>query len=272
MEKTKTRALTESAILVALSVILSFIKLADLPYGGSVTLASMLPIVIISYRHGVSWGLGSGLVYAAVEQLTGLSTLSWVTTWQSVLAVVLLDYIIAFAVSGLGGTFRNIIKNQAVALTAGSVLVCVLRYICHVITGATVWAGISIPTADALTYSLIYNATYMLPEMLIMAIIAFYLGSAIDFRSNEPVRMKRAESAKSKGGVGTLVSGLFIAAALIYDVAAVFSVIQGESGFDITQISEVDWISVIAVTAAAVIGAIIVSVATKRTPDNKKNA
>ena len=61
----------------------------------------------------------------------GLDSLQWVTTWQSILAVVLLDYIIAFMVTGLGGIFRHIIKNQATALSLGTLLVCVLRYICH---------------------------------------------------------------------------------------------------------------------------------------------
>ncbi len=259
MEKTKTRALTESAILIALAVILSFIKLVDLPYGGSVTLASMFPIVIISYRWGLAWGLGSGLVYAVVEQLTGLSTLSYVTTWQSVLAVVLLDYIIAFAVTGLGGAFRGVIKNQAAAITAGSVLVCVLRYICHVISGATVWAGISIPTAAAMSYSLIYNATYMLPEMIIMVIVSLYIGSMIDFRAAEPVRMKRAESKSSGSGLPAAISGLAVAVALGYDLLAIFAEIQnGETGeFDITLISNVDWVNLVVVTVAAVVIAVI---------------
>ncbi len=112
MKNTKTRALVESAILIALATILSLIKLVDLPYGGSITIASMFPIVILSYRFGLRWGCAAGLVYGIIQQLTGLSSLSYVTTWQSIVAVILLDYVIAYAVTGLGGIFRGRIKTS----------------------------------------------------------------------------------------------------------------------------------------------------------------
>ncbi|MCD8108268.1 MAG: energy-coupled thiamine transporter ThiT [Oscillospiraceae bacterium] len=249
----RIHAMVESAIMIALGVILSMIKLVDLPYGGSVTLASMFPIVVISYRWGLGWGMCSGLVFSVIELLTGLSTLSYVTTWQSVLAVVLLDYIIAYAVTGLGGILRKQIKNQSAALVLGVIIVCVLRYLCHVISGATVWAGISIPTAAALGYSIIYNATYMLPEMIIMIIVAAYLGSAVDFRAQVPTRMKRTENEPAKYGVLRIIGGLAAAAALIFDVSSVFAVLQNaDTGeFDITQIGSANWVAIIAVTVVA---------------------
>lgn len=263
MKNKKVLILVESAVLIAVATVLSMIKIVDLPYGGSVTIAAMLPIIIISYRHGLSWGMGAGIVFAAIQQLTGLKTLSYVTTWQSILAVVMLDYIVAYAVTGLGGIFRKSIKNQAAGLAAGSVFVCVLRYICHVISGATVWAGISIPTAAAMGYSIIYNATYMLPEMLVTAIAAFYIGSLIDFREQN---LTRVVSGTHKAGAGILsgIAGLLIAGGLIFDIAAVFSKLQdAESGeFAITQISAVNWPAVIGVSAgAAVLAAVLLAIA-----------
>ena len=53
--------LTESAVMIALATILSLFKLVDLPYGGSITLASMLPVLLIAYRYGTAWGLLTGL-------------------------------------------------------------------------------------------------------------------------------------------------------------------------------------------------------------------
>ena len=82
MKISRTRALVECAVLLAIATVLSLVKLVDLPYGGSVTVASMLPVVIISYRHGLGYGLLSGAVFGVIQQLLGLNTLSWVTTWQ----------------------------------------------------------------------------------------------------------------------------------------------------------------------------------------------
>ena len=171
-KQSKIYVLAECAILVALGTVLSLLKLVDLPYGGSVTVASMLPLLIISYRHGMVWGLGCGLVYGAIQQLLGLNTLSYFSTFGSILAVILLDYVVAFAVVGLGGMFRKAVRNESVALAGGALVTGLLRYLCHVISGATVWAGISIPTKAAIGYSLIYNATYMIPETLVLMLVA----------------------------------------------------------------------------------------------------
>lgn len=261
--KNKTiRALVESAVMIALATVLSRIEIVDLPYGGSVTIASMLPIAVIAYRHGLGWGFGAGLVHGVIQQLFGLNNLSYVTGWQSVLAVILLDYIVAFAVVGLAGIFRKAVKNQATALTLGCVLICVLRYICHVISGATVWAGLSIPTQAALGYSFIYNATYMLPETIILVVAALYIGSTVDFRAETPTRMRRETEARNTVWLAP-AAGLVVTAAVIYDVAAVFAHLQsGETGeFTITQITEVNWLSVIIVTAvAALIAAVLLAV------------
>ena len=248
-----TRALVESAILIAIGTMLSVIKIAELPYGGSVTVASMLPIVIISYRHGIGRGLVSGLIFGVIQQLLGLNTLSYVSTWQSILAVILLDYIVAFLVLGFGGVFRRAFKDQAPALVCGSLLVCLLRYACHVISGATVWAGLSIPTADALIYSFAYNATYMIPETVVLLIAAYYLGSTLDFRSDQPVRLARKE--KSPVTLFGISAGLILAAGVIFDVAAVFSKLQNaETGnWDTAGLHEVNWMLVGIVTAAAVV-------------------
>ncbi len=250
----KTRILVESAVMIALATVLSLIKPVDLPYGGSVTLASMFPIILISYRYGVGRGLAAGLVYGIIQQLLGINTLSYVSTPQSIIAVILLDYIVAFLVCGLGGMFRKTVKNQAAALTLGSIVVCILRYICHVISGATVWAGISIPTAAALGYSFIYNATYMLPETIVLVIVACYVGSVIDLSTPLPTRLQKGKTTVAYSLLGVL-SGVLAAAALICDVVAVFSKLQNaETGeFAITGFSSVNWTFVIIVTAAAAV-------------------
>lgn len=264
MSQNKTKSLVECAIMIALATVLSMIKLAELPYGGSITIASMLPIAIIAYRRGMGWGLGSAFVYGIVQQLLGLNSLSYVTTWQSVVAVILLDYIVAFTVIGFAGIFRNKIENQALGLTLGCVFVSILRYICHVISGATVWAGLSIPTQAALSYSFVYNATYMLPECIILAVTAAYIGSVIDFREEKLKRVAKGDTKASSPAI-SIVAGLVAAGAVIYDAVEVFSHLQNaETGeFDITGLAGANWTAFIAVTVSAVVVTVLLLIVNK---------
>ena len=263
------RRLVESAIMLAIATVLSFLKLVDLPYGGSITVASMLPIVIISYRHGVKWGLLTGLVFGIIQQLLGLNTLSYVTTWQSIVAVILLDYIIAFAAAGLGGAFRKT-TSQPLAVLLGGLLVGIVRYICHVISGATVWAGLSIPTEAALIYSFGYNATYMIPETIVLMVVGYYIASVLDFRKENVTRYTaRVESALP---FLRWIAGLIISAALVADTVLVFSRLQNaDSGeFDITGLSAVNWTAVIIISAVALVLSVVLFLIAAKTPKKEK--
>ena len=254
-------ALVESAVMIALATILSILKIMELPYGGSVTLASMLPIAIISYRRGISWGFLSGLVYGVIQQLLGLSNLSYVSTWQSVVAVIMLDYVIAYTLFGIAGIFRKSIKSQPMALSLGCALACLLRYICHVISGATVWAGLSMPTNAALIFSFGYNATYMLPEAIIAVVVATYIGSMIDFRKKELTRLSsKNRTAFTRYAIP--VSAMLVVASVIYDVLGIFRNIQTESGFDITGLKNAPITSMAIITSLTIliyIAALVIS-------------
>lgn len=253
MKKTNVLALAECGVMVALASILSLIQLGSLPAGGSITLASMLPIVVIAYRHGLGWGLGAAASASLVQMLLGLSAFSYVTTWQSILAVALLDYVAAFAVYGLAGIFRKLFKKQYIALVTGAVFAGLLRYICHVIPGATVWAGLSIPDSAALLYSLSYNATYMIPDTLILALVAGYVGAVIDFRRDVPTRLISEKISKLDASL-VATAGVVMLGAIVFDIAAVFSRLQSESGeFDITLLPEANWLVISIVTASALL-------------------
>ena len=254
----RTRRLVEASLLIALATVLSILKIAELPYGGSITLASMFPILLLSYRHGVRWGLGGGLVYGVLQQLLGLNNLSYFTTWQSVLAIIFLDYIIAFAVVGLGGIFRRAVTRQSLSLTTGAVFVCVLRYLCHVVSGATVWAGLSIPSGAALAYSFVYNATYMIPETIVLVSVAYYLGSLLDFRRDQPVRMARTRQMPAQVGALSALASVVALIGGVVDVSLIFPRLQNaETGkFDLSGLAVTDgfahsvWLPVLIVTAA----------------------
>ena len=251
MENKKTLALVESAVMIALASVLSLLKLAELPAGGSVTFASMLPIVLVSYRHGAKYGLAAGTVYGVIQQILGLRTLSYVTGFVSVLAVILLDYVIAFAVLGLGGVFRKSGMRQSLALISGAALASVLRFLCHVISGATVWAGLSIPTSAVLVGSLAYNATYMIPETLILLLVLFYISEAMDFSSRTPRRVVRAQKISAASFATVLCGGVFLLAAAVYDVIAIFSALQTTGELSVSGFALVPWGWVAGITMGA---------------------
>ena len=267
-KKNYTRALVESAIMVALATVLSILKLAEMPYGGSITPASMLPIIIVAYRHGTLTGLGAGLVHGVIQQLLGLNTLGYFTTWQSIVAIILLDYILAFGAAGLGGIFRgrivkdtqNVARCQSAELGTGALLVCLLRYVMHTVSGCTVWAGLSIPTEAALVYSLVYNATYMIPETIICFSVTVWLGSMIDFGSRLPRRISRTEAdeaAKYPRVYDFLapIATFFALVAIVVDTVLIFPYLQdAESGeFTFAAMGDVSWVAVAVVTAICVL-------------------
>ena len=256
--------LTECSIMIALSTVLSLFKLFEMPYGGSITLCSMLPIVTVAYRHGVKNGLFAGCCTAFMQMLLGLKNFSYFSTWQSLLALAALDYFAAFAVFGLCGIFRKRIKNQSLSLTAGAFFASLLRYICHTISGATVWAGLSIPSGAALVYSLSYNATYMIPETVILLLCAMYFGSAVDLESRIPTR-KKSEKLDTAGIYCLIGAGFTMLGALIACTVLVFSKLQNpDSGeLDITALAEVNWVAVCLVALIGFVIAAALAVYTK---------
>ena len=109
--KKNALVMCECAIMIALAAVLSFVKILELPYGGSVTAFSIVPIVIISYRHGVKWGLLSGFVFSIIQLIQTASTLSYATSFWAAVTIIFLDYIFAFTVIGLAGFLRNKVSN-----------------------------------------------------------------------------------------------------------------------------------------------------------------
>ena len=204
----KTQRLTESAMLLAVAIVLELVSkmfIPEMPFGGQVTLASMLPVVLISYRHGVKWGLVSGVAYAFIQMAIGARTVAaafqpgYFGDGRMLLNAFLmcaLDYLLAFTLLGLGGIFRNRVKGPGAALACGSLVALGARYLAHVLSGYILFSGWAewfftqegfpgwgmalveklTPGVLGLVYSLVYNAMYMVPEMVITAIVAAFLG------------------------------------------------------------------------------------------------
>ena len=259
MNKNLTRKLTESAIMIALSTILSLIPVVSLPFGGSVTALSMLPIVIIAYRHGTAWGTLTAFAHALLQMLFGLNNLAYATSPLAAAAIIFLDYIFAFTVIGLSGVFAKVIKDRTVSISLGAFLTCALRFVCHTISGCTVWAGVSIPTEEGLYYSLSYNSAYMIPETILTVIGAYAISTAFDLKSHP---IKRAQY---NDRIGLL--GIFsIAVGVMINTLAVFFSIQNADGWNIQNIKNINAPLVI-ITSIVTILLTIVSILLQR----KKN-
>ncbi len=187
----KTQKLVLSGIMIALATILSFITVYRLPYGGSVTLLSMLPILFVGYIYGTGRGVLTGVVYGAMQAILGAATSSAFAglDFLNVMGVLMLDYFVAFGVLGLAGVFKSKIGNIQLSFGLGVLLSTILRYLVHFISGYIIYGsyaewffsqaevsyGAAILNAYsgkalAAVYSLIYNATYMVPEIILSVV------------------------------------------------------------------------------------------------------
>lgn len=203
----KTRKITESAMLIALAIVLELVSkmfIPELPFGGQITLVSMLPVVLISYRHGLRWGFVAAFAYSLLEMALGAKTVSAAflpgyfgdgAMIGKAIVMCLMDYVLAFTALGLGGIFRNTKAKPGIALMGGSLVALGVRYLCHFVSGYILFSGWAewfftqegFPAWGAwlvenlssaglgVVYSLVYNGFYMLPEMLFTAIAALLL-------------------------------------------------------------------------------------------------
>ncbi|OCN01641.1 hypothetical protein A7X67_00665 [Clostridium sp. W14A] len=175
-ENTKTTGLNptvlrlvESAVMLGLATVLSLIKLYQMPLGGSVTLCSMLPILLIGYKYGVKWGLLTGFTYGVIQLLLDLAAvMSWGLTPVAITVSFLFDYLLAFAFLGLAAVYGRSFPKFVAGMFTG----VLLRFVCHVISGATAylswvpaeWSG------HPWLYSMAYNA-FLLPDFAICLVV-----------------------------------------------------------------------------------------------------
>ncbi|MCJ7731186.1 energy-coupled thiamine transporter ThiT [Candidatus Bathyarchaeota archaeon] len=155
-----TKVLAEMAIAIALATVLSYIKIFSMPYGGSVTLGSMVPILLIAFRRDVKVGVVTGVIYGFVQM--------FMDGWFYSPVGMILDYPLAFGVLGLAGLF----KKQPII---GVVLTMAGRFVCHFISGVIFFGMYAPEGMSPVLYSALYNGGYMLPEIIISAILIYLL-------------------------------------------------------------------------------------------------
>lgn len=170
MKNNNTKKLAACAVMVALGAVLSMIKVLQMPFGGSITLLSMLPCAMISIMYGLKWGFAASFVESVVQLAFGITMdgiFGWGMTPSALIGTILLDYIVAYTVIGIAGIFR---KKGYVGICCGTALAVALRFVCHFISGAIIFANFDEFVAFGASwvghpwlYSFCYNGTYMLP-------------------------------------------------------------------------------------------------------------
>lgn len=156
--KWSTQMLVSGALCVALSFILSCIVVYRLPQGGSVTAASMLPIMLFSWIYGPVAGICAGLVHGILQMVQGVYIVHPLQ--------LLLDYVFPFAVLGLAGFIRSE-KLMPLSVAAGGFA----RFLMHFLSGFIFFASYAPEGQAPIIYSLVYTASYMLPDIAICLVI-----------------------------------------------------------------------------------------------------
>lgn len=176
MDSKTIRKLVECALMIAVATVLSLFEFKGVwALGGSITFCSMLPLVIIAHRHGTRWGVPCALVFSLIQLVLGLNNVQYAPDALTAVGIILLDYVLAFTVIGFSACFNKLIKDRRWAIVAGIALTFFLRFLCHFASGVLIWEVLW-PNGEGwapVVWSLAYNGSYMLPETLITAVVAF---------------------------------------------------------------------------------------------------
>jgi len=160
MDQSKTRMLTEAGVAIAIAQVLSFITLFHMPQGGSIKAAALVPLMIYAYRWGGTRGIFVGVVYGILHFILGFkSSVHYLS--------IILDYLVAYGVIGVCGYFKDSISG----LITGSIVGIALRWAVSVTSGAVVFASYAPQGQNPWIYSMVYNASYMVPDGILNIVV-----------------------------------------------------------------------------------------------------
>ena len=169
MNKFSVRALCGAAILIALATVTSLIKVFSFPFGGSVTLLSMLFIAIIGYLFSYKVSLAAALAYGLLQFVLKPE---FYTPLQ-----VIIDYLLAFASLGISGFFSydpsKGEKSNHKRLIGGYLAAISARWVFTTLSGYVFWAEYAWEGWNPLLYSMVYNGIYIYAEGILTVIVLF---------------------------------------------------------------------------------------------------
>lgn len=181
--------LAECAVMVALAFALSYARLWKMPLGGSVTLCSMLPILLIGIKYGTKVGLGTAFVYSLTQLFQGVveGDVSVVSMSFGVFTVcVLFDYILPFTALGLSG----ILGKKGLKPYVASALAVFIRFLCHYVSGVTIWAQWTPDGWNSWIYSAAYNGGFLVPDFAICILCMILLLQVKEIRKLLGIEIK----------------------------------------------------------------------------------
>lgn len=164
-----TKQLIYGGLCISISFVLSYIRLYKMPYGGSVTLASMFPIILYSMVFGPVAGIIAGTAYGLLQLIQD----AWVLNW----AQLLFDYPLAYASLGLAGFVPKLSGKIQLRTCIGVMIAILGRGLMHFLSGIIFFADSAPEGMNPIYYSLIYNGSYLVPEFIITLILALILVS-----------------------------------------------------------------------------------------------
>ena len=159
-----TKKLVYGGICIAISFVLSYIRLFKMPQGGSITPASMFPLVLYSMIFGPVSGVIAGIAYGFLQVIQDPSICHPVQ--------LLLDYPLAFGCIGLAGLAPQSIKNLHIRTSLAICLAFIGRCTMHVISGVIFFAEFAPEGMNPIIYSIIYNGSFLLVELVITLVLA----------------------------------------------------------------------------------------------------
>lgn len=151
-----TRMITHIGLALALAAVLHAVRIYHLPQGGSITLGSMIPILLIALYYGAEVGYLTGFLYGMINLIQDPFILHPVQ--------VLFDYPLPFMALGLAGYFKE-------RMMLGTTIAVFGRFICHFLSGVVFFANYAPPGMSPYLYSLVFNGSYLVPELVICLLI-----------------------------------------------------------------------------------------------------
>ena len=187
MRNKKITILAECAVMVALAFVLSCARLGKMPLGGSITVASMLPIMLIGIKYGNAIGLGTAFVYSATQLLQAVidnDVFPYCETFTTLVICVLFDYLFPFTVLGLSGAFMKIteIRHAEIRAYIGIVTVVIARFLSHFVTGVAIWHQWAPDGMGKYLYSFLYNGSFLSVDFLICITVAILMFRKTEIR------------------------------------------------------------------------------------------